>query len=183
MSKKISIVPPLRLTFVIWAVFSIQFYLGIDFGFLGIYPLSLSGAVGIITGPLVHGSLSHILSNTFPLLFLGTTLFVFYDRIAVWVFLNCYFITGILVWLFGRPFYHIGASGLIYGLAFFLIFLGIFRKDMKSMTISIVVVLLYGSMIYGLLPANSSVSWESHAFGAATGVALSFVYRTSPKVS
>ena len=160
-----------------WVAFAIQFYLDYDLGFLGVYPKEPYGLIGIITAPLIHGSLSHIISNTFPLLFLGTTLYVFYPKVAPWVFTSCYIMTGFLVWIFGREFYHIGASGLIYGIAFFLIFLGFFRKDMKSLVISIFVLLIYGGMIYGLWSEDESVSWESHSFGAAVGIALSFVYR------
>ncbi|UXX78556.1 rhomboid family intramembrane serine protease [Reichenbachiella carrageenanivorans] len=172
-----SIIFPLRLTFVIWLVFTFQFYSHIDLGFLGVYPRTVKGLVGILTAPLIHGNTQHILSNTLPLLFLGITLFVFYNRIALWVFINCYFLTSILVWFFGRPFYHIGASGVIYGLAFFLIFFGLFRKDFRSLAISIVVVILYGGLVYGMLPTGSNISWESHAFGAFVGIALAFVYR------
>lgn len=176
------IIYPLRLTFVIWLVFTIQFYSEIDLGFLGIYPRTLDGLIGIITSPLIHGNTQHILSNTLPLLFLGITLFVFYNRIALWVFVNCYILTGILVWMFGRPFYHIGASGLIYGLAFFLISFGLFRKDFRSLAISIVVVILYGGLVYGMLPTVSNVSWESHAFGASVGIGLAFMYRNTRKL-
>lgn len=176
------IIYPLRLTFLIWLVFTFQFYSQIDLGFLGIYPREISGLVGIITSPLVHGNAQHILSNTIPLLFLGITVFVFYHRIARWVFINCYILTGILVWIFGRPFYHIGASGLIYGLAFFLIFYGLFRKDFRSLAISIVIVILYGGLIYGIFPTVSHISWESHAFGAFVGIGLAFVYRNTRKL-
>ena len=165
------------MVFLMWVAFSLQFYLNYDLGFLGIYPLKATGFIGIVTAPLIHGNLSHIISNTFPLLFLGTTLYVFYPKIASWVFASCYLLTGLLVWIFGRDFYHIGASGLIYGVAFFLIFLGLFRKDMKSLIISIFVVAIYGGMVYGLWSDDEGVSWESHSFGAAVGVALSFVYR------
>lgn len=171
------------MTFVMWLMFAIQFYTQTDLGFLGVYPRSFFGMIGILMSPLIHGNLSHILSNTFPLLFLGVTLFVFYPKIANWVFINCYLITGVMVWIFGREFYHIGASGVIYGLAFFLIFLGFFRKDFKSLAISILIIILYGSMIYGLMPDDPSVSWESHLFGAATGGALAFFYRYSKKLN
>ncbi|MFY0626649.1 MAG: rhomboid family intramembrane serine protease [Reichenbachiella sp.] len=165
-----------------WLLFTFQFFTEIDLGFLGVYPREISGFIGVFFSPLIHGNISHILSNTFPLLFLGTTIFVFYPKVATWVFVNCYLLTGLLVWIFGRSFYHIGASGLIYGLAFFLILLGFFRKDRKSLLISIIIVLLYGGMIYGILPDNSDVSWESHLFGAAVGGGLAFFYRFSNKL-
>jgi membrane associated rhomboid family serine protease len=172
-----SIVPPLRLAFLMWALFSFQFFLNIDLGFLGVYPRSTTGLIGILTSPMIHGSWNHIIANTFPLIFLGTALYVFYNSIAVRVFLQCYILTGICVWIFGRELYHIGASGLIYGLAFFLISFGFFRKDVKSIFIAIVVVILYGGIIYGILPTRSGVSYESHLFGGLVGIASAYTMR------
>lgn len=178
-----SIIPPLRLTFLMWVLFTFQFYSGMDLGFLGVYPRHLLGLIGIISGPLVHGSVQHIMSNTLPLLFLGTLMFVFYNRVAWLVFAQCYVFSGVLVWIFGRQFYHIGASGLIYGLAAFLISFGFFRKDFVSLLISIVVVALYGGMIYGVLPQDTYISWESHLYGALVGVGSAFYLRKNPQVS
>src|SRR6478736_9782610 len=142
-----SSVVPFRLVFIMWLVFSIQFFYGIDLGFLGIYPRTIHGLIGILFAPMIHGSFGHLVSNTFPLLFLGTLLYFFYDRIGGIVFFRCYFITNILVWLLSpRPSYHIGASGLIYGLAAFLIFFGFLRRDFTSLLISIIVMLLYGGI-------------------------------------
>lgn len=166
-----------------WAIFSIELYLHLDFGFLGIYPRTLFGLIGILTSPMIHGSVLHLTSNTLPLLFLGATLYYFYDKIAARVFLQCYLFTGVLVWIFARPFYHIGASGLIYGLAFFLISFGLFRKDFRSLAISIVVVLLYGGIIYGLLPNQPGVSWESHVLGAVVGISTAFTLARVRKIS
>jgi len=177
-----SIVPPFRLAFLMWVFFTFQLYSGLDLGFLGILPRHASGLVGILFSPLVHGSVQHILSNTIPLIFLGTTLFVFYPRVALLVFFQSYLVSGMLVWIFGREFYHIGASGLIYGLAFFLISFGFFRKDSKSLLISIVVVALYGGMIYGVLPQNTNISWESHLYGALVGIGSAFYLRKSKSI-
>lgn len=171
------------MAFLMWVVFTFQFFTGFDLGFLGVYPRDFSGLIGIVCSPLVHGSVQHILSNTLPLIFLGTLLFVFYNRVAWLVFFQCYVFSGILVWIFGRGFYHIGASGLIYGIAFFLISFGFFRKDFVSLLISIVVVALYGGMIYGVLPQDSHVSWESHLYGALVGIGSAFYLRKSPNIS
>ena len=164
-----SIIVPSRLVFIIWAVYFVSTLFPLGFLSYGLMPRSLVGAVGIITAPLLHGGVAHLVSNTMPLLILGTVLYMFYDRIASRVFLQCYFLTGVLVWLFGRPFYHIGASGLIYGLAAFLMFFGLFRRDFQSLLISIVIVLFYGSIFYGVLPNQSGVSWESHLCGGIVG--------------
>ncbi len=141
-----SIIVPARLVFLMWAAYYVDRLLPGEFAVYGLLPRTLWGLMGIVTAPLLHGSVAHLVSNTMPLLILGTVLYMFYDRIAGRVFLQCYFLTGVLVWLFGRPFYHIGASGLIYGLASFLMFFGLFRRDFRSLLISIIIVIFYGSI-------------------------------------
>ena len=172
-----SIVPPLRLTFLMWAVFVIGYYGNFELRIFGVLPRTLSGLVGILTMPLVHGGFSHIVSNTLPLIILGSALYLFYDRIAPRVFLMCYFATGVLVWIFARDAYHVGASGLIYGIAGFLISIGFFRKDIKSIIISIITIVTYGGMVYGLLPLDSGVSFESHLLGALVGLLAAYIYK------
>ncbi|MEP5791768.1 MAG: rhomboid family intramembrane serine protease [Cyclobacteriaceae bacterium] len=165
----------MRLVFLMWLFYSIQLYMHMDLGFLGIKPLTTRGLIGILTAPLIHGSIPHLVSNTFPVMFLGATIYLFYDRIAPQVFLQCYFFTNILVWFFGRSdFYHIGASGLVYALASFLIFFGIFRRQFRSIIISVVVLIVYGSLVYGILPQNGYVSWESHLMGFIVGMGAAF---------
>ena len=164
-----SIIVPARLVFIIWAVYFVDTLYPLSLSVYGILPRTLVGVIGIVTAPLLHGSVAHLVSNTMPLLILGTVLYMFYDRIASRVFLQCYFLTGLLVWLFGRPFYHIGASGVIYGLAAFLMFFGLFRRDFRSLLISIIIVIFYGSIFYGVLPNQPGVSWESHLCGGVVG--------------
>jgi membrane associated rhomboid family serine protease len=171
-AKDLSILVPARFVFIMWLAYVVDGYFTFSLKSLGIIPRSLEGLPGIFFSPFLHGDVGHLISNTIPVLFLGWTLFYFYHRIAKKVFYLCFFGTNILVWLFGRLSIHIGASGLIYGLASFLIFYGIFRKDIISLLISIVVILLYGGMMYGVLPLQYGVSWESHLFGALIGLAL-----------
>jgi len=167
-----------------WAAFTLQFLYGIDLGFLGIKPRSLFGFIGIFTAPMIHGDLSHLISNTFPVLFLGSTLFFFYPRIGGIVFLRCYFITNLLVWLLSpRVSYHIGASGLVYGLSAFLIFFGLLRKDFISLLISIIVTIFYGGIFYGVLPIDPRISWESHLAGALVGTVSAFNLARVKRVS
>ena len=147
-----------RFVFWMWVVFSIQFFLGIDITRFGILPRTGWGLVGILTAPLIHGNSVHIISNTIPLLFLGWTLFFFYEDIAKKVFVICYFLTNALVWLFARQSLHIGASGIVYGIAFFLISYGFFKKDFKSLIISAVIIFFYGGMVYGLFPNQPGIS-------------------------
>lgn len=165
-----SFVIPFRLVFIMWATYVLGTMINFDLALLGIYPRTFLGMSGILFAPMIHGSVVHLISNTLPLLFLGTILFMFYDRIARRVFFQCYFFTNILVWIFARPSFHIGASGLVYGLAAFLISFGIFKKDFRSLIISIIILILYGSLIYGVLPISEGVSWESHLMGALIGI-------------
>jgi membrane associated rhomboid family serine protease len=178
-----SSVVPFRLVFIMWLVFSLEVFLHINLGHLGIRPRTLTGLIGIFTAPMIHGDLTHLISNTIPLLFLGSTLFFFYERIAGVVFFRCYIITNILVWLFSpRVSYHIGASGLIYGLSAFLILFGVIRKDFWSLVISLLVFFMYGGIFWGVLPTDPGISWESHLAGAIVGVATAIDLREKVKI-
>ncbi len=163
-----------------WAIFFLEFEYQVPFSRYGILPRTEIGLIGIFMAPMLHGSVQHIISNTFPILFLGAVLFNFYKPIAKKVFYWCYLFTGLLVWLFARPSFHIGASGLVYGLAFFLMFYGLFKKDFKSLLISIIAVLVYSGLFYGILPSMSGVSWESHLLGAVVGVLSAFYFSKRP---
>ncbi len=162
---------------VLWLVRIVESLLSFDLGVLGIHPRSLAGTVGIITGPLVHGDFQHLMSNSLPLIFLGIGVFYFYNKIALEVFLGIYFFTSFWVWMVARDAYHIGASGIVYGLASFLLFSGFFRKDSRSIAISLIVIFLYGGMAYGLFPVNEGISWESHLLGSLAGLISAFFYR------
>lgn len=165
------------MVFFMWLIFFIETRLSIDLGMFGILPREWLGLIGILSGPLIHGGVVHLASNTFPLLFLGTALYYFYGKLANRVFIISYLGTGALVWLFGRATFHIGASGLIYGVAFFLFLSGLFRKELKALLIAVVVVIVYGGLIWGILPSIPGISWESHAAGALVGGVLAYQYR------
>jgi membrane associated rhomboid family serine protease len=165
---------PARFVFLMWLFFSLQYYLAIDLGYLGIVPRTLSGLIGVLMAPLIHGSFGHILANTFPVFILAATLFYFFPGVALRVFFQCYFITNFFVWLMARPFFHIGASGLVYAMAFFLISIGIFKRDFKSMAIAILVLILYGGLFYNITIINTSISYESHVIGAIVGIGTAF---------
>jgi membrane associated rhomboid family serine protease len=173
---------PLRLTFIMWLVMLLEFVYSWSMAAFGIVPRTLWGLAGILFSPMIHGDLLHLLSNTVPLLFLGTMLFFFYGRIGQAVFLRAYFWTNLCVWLFARPANHIGASGVIYGLAFFLIFFGIFRRDFMSLLISIVTILMYGGVFYGILPTDPAISWESHFAGAIVGIYTAVDFRNKKRI-
>lgn len=178
-----SSVIPLRLVFLMWLCFFLERTYSPGIGHFGISPRTVEGLVGIFVSPMIHGDILHLVSNSIPLLFLGSLLFYFYRPIATNVFLRAYFWTNILVWLFARPANHIGASGVVYALAFFLIFFGLFRRDFQSILITLVTVTLYGSVFYGILPGDPVISWESHFGGALVGIASAITFSAKKKVS
>jgi len=172
-----SFLVPLSFPAILWIVHSISVLLNIDFSNLGLLPRNWPGIIGIITAPLIHANYSHLISNTFPLIISGWVIFFFYNKISQLLFIFIYVVTGITVWLFAREVYHIGASGIVYGFVSFLFFSGIFRKDNKSIALSLIITFLYGGMVWGILPGIKDVSWESHLFGALTGLIAAFIFR------
>jgi membrane associated rhomboid family serine protease len=143
----------------------------------GLAPGEAKGLAGIVFAPLIHADYGHLLSNSLPLLILGSALFYFYPSASVKVFLSVYFIPNIVLWFVGRNAYHIGASGIVYGFITFIFFSGIIRRDVRSIGLSLIVTFLYGSFVWGVLPLDRKVSWESHLFGAVTGIVCAFIFR------
>lgn len=143
----------------------------------GIFPRRLSGLVGIFFSPFIHASYSHLISNSIPLLFLGLIMFYFYREIAFSAFFWVYISTGVWVWIAGREAYHVGASGLIYSFVCFLFYSGIFRRKQSLMALSLLMIFLYGSLIWGILPMQPKISWESHLLGAVAGFVIAFFLR------
>lgn len=174
----LSIIIPGIFVLLMWIVKIIEVLFETDFSGLGIYPLSVKGLPGIIFSPFIHADFTHLFNNSLPFFLLSVALFYFYSEIALKVFLWTYFLTGILVWFGGREAYHIGASGLVYGLASFLFFSGIIRKYYRLAALSLLVVFLYGQMVWGIFPGvYKNVSWESHMLGFFSGIILSIWYR------
>lgn len=174
----LSMIIPGIFVFLMWLVKIVEVLFELDLTRFGIYPLSLQGLRGILFSPFIHASFSHLFSNSLPLFFLSVALFYFYSEVAVKVFTWTFFLTGLLVWIAGRDAWHIGASGLVYGLASFLFFSGIIRKYFRLIALSLLIVFLYGSMVWGLFPGvYKNVSWESHMLGFFSGVVLAIWYR------
>jgi len=168
---------PLTFPLIMWIVYLITLALNLDLSRMGILPRDMIGIIGIISGPIVHANFSHLLSNTIPLLILGWTILFFYSKVSYKSFLVIYVLTGLFVWLFARQVYHIGASGIVYGFVSFLFFSGIFRRDNKSIAIALIVTFLYGGIVWGVLPGQKGISWESHLFGGIAGIITAFIFR------
>lgn len=161
----------------LWGLWALQAALGLALYRFGVYPREISGLTGILTAPLIHGSWQHLFANTLPLFVLGTALLYGYPRSARIVIPAVWLVSGLAVWLFGRASFHIGASGLAHGLMFFLFMVGILRRDRRSVALALMVFFLYGGMVATILPHESTISFESHLFGALTGLVLAFLLR------
>jgi len=152
-----------------------------DLYWMGIYPRNTFGLLGILTEPLVHANAKHLISNSVPLLVLGWCLIYFYKDLGYAVFPLLWILSGIFTWCIGRESWHIGASGLTYGLSFFLFFSGVFRRYIPLMAISILVVFLYGSTVWYMFPVSEliekNISWEGHLSGAFSGFLCAVFFR------
>jgi len=164
-------------TALLWLIKLVDVIFGFDFVQYGIFPRRPSGLMGIVWAPLIHGSLSHVFANTAPMIILGTALLYGYPKSAKIAIPVIYLGSGIGVWLFARGAYHIGASGLTFGIMFFVFTIGVLRWDKRAITLSLLVFFLYGGMIWGIFPSTPDISFESHFFGAATGIILAIMLK------
>ena len=145
----------------------------------GIVPRSLTGLDGILWAPLLHGGFGHLFGNTFPFLVLG--LFVALGGLRRWVTVTMIVVIvgGLATWLFARSAVHIGASGLVFGYAGFLLVAGFVERSIKGIAVAVIVGSLFGGMVLrGVVPVSGLVSWESHLFGFAAGVLAAFMIAT-----
>jgi membrane associated rhomboid family serine protease len=174
----LSMLVPFLFVIIIWLVKAVEFIFNADFSSFGIYPRNWSGLIGIITSPFIHSNISHLWNNTLPIFILWSLLFYFYSQVAFRVSFWVIILTGLTVWVLGRPSYHIGASGLIYGFATFLFFSGIIRMHIPLIALSLLVVFIYGEMVWGVFPGlKVNISWESHMLGSLSGIFLAIWYR------
>ncbi|MFN8254823.1 MAG: rhomboid family intramembrane serine protease [Bacteroidales bacterium] len=162
-----------------WVLKLLEFYFSADFKSFGILPRQIEGLSGIITSPFIHGNFKHLINNSLPFFFLISAIRYFYTDNSFIVILFVWIITGFSVWLGGRNAWHIGASGLIYAFFSFLFFSGIWSKDRRLIAISLLVFFLYGGMVWGILPQNENISWESHLYGFFTGFIAAFLFGKS----
>lgn len=169
---------PLFILFILYILKILEVGMDWDFTKLGIYPMQRRGVFGIFAHPLVHSSFKHLFANTLPFFFLSWCLFYFYRQIAPYILFAIWICCGILTFCIGKPGWHIGASGLIYGLAFFLFFSGLLRKYVPLIAISLLVTFLYGGLIWNMFPqfAKASTSWEGHLSGAIAGTLCAIVF-------
>lgn len=170
---------PAFLLFILYTLRTMESVMGWDFTTWGIYPGEMKGIMGIFTSPLVHADWGHLFANTLPLLFLLWCLLYFYRDLGIGILFFIWIVSGILTFIIGKPGWHIGASGIIYSLAFFLFLSGILRKYIPLVALSLLITFLYGSLVWNMFPQFASVttSWEGHLGGAVAGIAAAILFR------
>jgi len=174
--KKVFIIPILLL-FTCWLIYFIEIQFGFNFNKYGIYPKTIKGLRGVIFSPFIHSNFKHLFNNSIPLLVMLGCLYYFYGKIATKVLVFGLLLTGVITWLIARPSYHIGASGIVYLLVSFIFFSGVFRRYYRLIALSLVVVFLYGSMIWYIFPVEERISWEGHLSGFVVGFVFALFFR------
>lgn len=174
---KISLEIAFLFTLLIWLVKLVEIIEGASLYRLGLLPRSISGLTGIFMAPLIHSDFNHLINNTITIFILLAGLVYFYRDLWYRILLLSWLVSGIMVWIAARSSYHIGCSGLIYAIASFIFFSGVIRKNINLMAISLLVVFLYGGLVWGVLPIFPQISWEYHLFGGITGAILAIIYR------
>ena len=174
---RIAFIVAFSFALLLWAFHLAEYLSGFDLTQFGIYPRRALGLVGVLCAPFIHSSVSHLFANTPPIIVIGTMLLYGYPR-ASKVFLPVVYLgSGLAVWIFAREAYHIGASGLAFGMLFFVFTIGVLRWERRNIAISLLVFFLYGGMISGVIPGEQEISFESHLSGALIAILLAFLLR------
>jgi membrane associated rhomboid family serine protease len=175
---------PFLLILLLWVVYWGEFYAPIDLIHFGIMPRTLSGLSGVFFSPLLHSTndIFHLINNTFPIFILTIALLFYYRKIAFQVFFLSWFLSGILTWIIAKNegSFHIGISSIIYSLVCFLFVSGVLGKQKQLQAVSLLIVFLYGSLVWGIFPMEEKVSWQGHLGGSITGVLLAAYYYDGP---
>src|SRR5438045_4691754 len=150
---------------------------GLELEQFGVRPRQWIGLPGILVAPLLHAGFSHLSANTLPLIVLGTTMLHLYPSASLRVLPAVYLGPGIAVWLFARDGNHVGASGLVYGLISYVFVAGLIRRDRRAIAAALLVAFMYGAAVWGVLPFQRGVSWETHLAAAMIGAAMAIAFR------
>ncbi len=168
----------------LWVIKSAEILFSLNLVGLGVSPGNLTGLLGVLTAPLVHGSISHISNNSLSLLILGTALLYGYPKTRWPVIGIIWIASGIGVWLFARQVHHIGASGLTHGIFFYIFIASILRRDKRSIVLMMIAFFMYGGMVMTIFPREVGISYEYHFFGALVGaICAFFFFKKDPKLA
>jgi len=168
---------PILYILVIWMLYFIEIKFGYNFNKYGVYPREFKGLRGVFFSHFIHSNTKHLFNNSIPLFVLLLSVFMFYKEVALKVLVYGALLTGFLTWIIARESYHIGASGVVYLLFSFVFFSGILKKHFRLVALSLIVIFLYGSMIWYVLPIKDGMSWEGHLSGFVIGLVLAFLYK------
>ena len=172
-----TLVIPLYSVLFLWIVLLLDFRYNLHLVHYGIYPRTLTGLLGVIASPFIHRDITHLANNSLPFFIMLLTIFYFYGNIAFKILFQGTLLLGFLTWLIARPAYHIGVSGVVYLLVSFVFFSGVLSKNRRLIAISMIVVFLYGSLVWYMFPVKQDMSWEGHLSGFVVGIILTFKYR------
>lgn len=161
----------------LWLIHLLNWGFDVDPYPFGVLPRQIAGLPGIVLAPLVHSSFEHLAANSLPIVVLGTAMLYLYPSSALRALPAIYLAPGVVVWLLGRGSVHLGASGLIYGLAAYIFVAGLLRRDRRAVGASLAVCFMYGSLLLGFLPLPPEISWETHLSAALIGVVAALLLR------
>ena len=168
---------PFLFTFLIWFVYWVEIQFSYNFTKVGILPRNLSGLKGVLFSPFIHSDTNHLFNNSIPLFVLLSFLIYFYRSVYIKVLFFGGLLSGLLTWVIAREAFHIGASGIVYLLFSFVFFSGIIKKQFQLVAVSLIVIFLYGSMIWYVFPIKEGISWEGHLSGFVVGVIFAYIFK------
>jgi len=165
------------LVIVFWVIEVINLLMGNSLNAYGIMPREVSGLMGILFAPFLHGGIGHITANTFPFLIMGGLTILrgisFFFKMSLFIIIT----SGIGVWIIGTTGFHIGASALIFGYFGYLVARAFIERNRKTAMIAIIVGVSFGSMVFGIFPGMPGVSWEGHLTGFIAGIIAAWLFK------
>lgn len=168
---------PAFLVLVIWLIYWFEIQFDLNFNKFGVYPRTLKGISGVFLSPFIHSNTNHLFNNSIPLFVLTSSLFYFYRTVAIRILVIGSIFTGFLTWCMARESYHIGASGVVYLVFSFVFFSGMIKKHYRLVALSLIIIFLYGSMVWYILPIKDGISWEGHLSGFLIGLLFAIWFR------
>ena len=176
----LAVIYPLLFVILLWVIYFIDKNISFDLAMLGLHPLHFKGLIGILTAPLIHTTFDHIFSNSLSFFVIGFGLFFLYKRKSIPIFFFIYLTSGLWGWFFARSGYHIGASGVVYGMFFFILTSAIVKWEKRTMAFSLLITFLFGAIVWGFFPVffpDRNISWELHTTGAISGIVAAVYFR------